>query len=58
MNLLKKAADFARSPQGRKAIADARTKYDTPANRRRVTDALSRFRGGSARRPAAPQRPR
>jgi hypothetical protein len=35
---------FVQSPQGRKALQDARTKLDTPENRKRVTDTVNRLR--------------
>ena len=42
--LLAGAIAFASSPKGRQMIADARTKYDTPANRKKVGDAISQLR--------------
>ena len=44
MSLVRKIASFARSPQGRKAIDQARTRLDTPENRKKVTSALGRAR--------------
>lgn len=35
---------LAGSKRGRKMIADARTKYDTPENRRKAGDAISQLR--------------
>lgn len=43
---LKAITDLARSPKGQKAIRDARTRLDTPENRRKATEALGRLRGG------------
>lgn len=42
------AIAFARSAQGKKAIAQAREKYDTPENRSKVKQAVSSARGGSS----------
>jgi hypothetical protein len=42
--LLAGAIAFASSPKGRQLIADARTKYDTPANRKKVGDAIGQLR--------------
>jgi len=46
MSLARKLASFATSPQGRRAISQARTKLDTPENRRKLTSLLNR--GGAA----------
>lgn len=35
---------LATSPKGRKMIEDARTKLDTPANRKKVADAVEKVR--------------
>jgi hypothetical protein len=35
---------FAGSPKGRQMMSDARTKYDTPENRRKIGDAISQLR--------------
>ena len=35
---------LAGSPKGRKMLADARTKYDTPENRKKVGDAIGQLR--------------
>ncbi len=47
MSLVRKLASFATSPQGRRTINQARTKLDTPENRRKLTGLLNR--GGSTR---------
>jgi hypothetical protein len=44
MSLARKIASFARSPQGRKAIDEARTRLDTPENRKKVTSAFGKVR--------------
>ncbi len=46
------ALAFARSPQGQRMIADARRKYDTPANRAKVRQTVSGLR--SSRSPRQP----
>ncbi len=43
---LKAITDFARSPKGQRMLRDARTKIDTPENRRKVQDLVQRRRGG------------
>ena len=63
MSLLRRAAQFARSPQGRRAIQEARTRLDTPENRQRVSETIarvrsSRGRGGATGAPAASDRRR
>jgi hypothetical protein len=40
---------FVQSPKGRKMLQDARTKLDTPENRRKVTDTVSRLRSRGQR---------
>ncbi len=45
---LKAITNFARSPKGQRMLRDAKTKLDTPENRRKVQDVLQRRRGGSA----------
>lgn len=59
MSLLKSAAAFARSPKGRAAINQAKARLDTPENRQRVTEAVSRVRASrtGARRSAPPEGP-
>ena len=52
---LKAITRFARSPQGQKAIRDARAKLDTPENRRKATEALGRLRGGGSPGGGKPQ---
>ena len=55
MSLINKVAKFASSPQGRRAIQQARTRLDTPENRQRVTEAVGRVRSsrtGRSPRPA------
>lgn len=47
MSLVRKLASFAASPQGRRTINQARTKLDTPENRRKLSGLLNR--GGAAR---------
>jgi multisubunit Na+/H+ antiporter MnhG subunit len=42
---------LASSPKGRRMIADARTKYDTPENRKKVGDAISQLRKKGAAQP-------
>ena len=46
---------FARSGRGQRIIADARRKYDTPANRDKAKQGLQQLRGqvASRRRPGA-----
>ena len=46
MPLMSKIARFVASPQGRRTIEQARRKLDTPENRQRVTDTISKFRNG------------
>jgi hypothetical protein len=46
--LLGAAIAFARSERGQRMIADARRKYDTPANRAKLNDAISNLRGRAA----------
>ena len=46
MSLVRKLASFATSPQGRRTIETARTKLDTPANRKKLSGLLNR--GGAA----------
>jgi len=41
------AIAFARSERGQRLIADARRKYDTPANRAKVSEALANLRNSS-----------
>jgi hypothetical protein len=38
------AIAFARSERGQRLIADARRKYDTPANRAKLSEALGKLR--------------
>ncbi len=47
MSLARTLAKFATSPQGRRTINQARTKLDTPENRRKLSGLLNR--GGAAR---------
>lgn len=54
MSLITKVAKFASSPQGRRAIQQARTRLDTPENRQRVTEAVSRVRGPKTGRTPRP----
>ncbi|HET7312609.1 MAG TPA: hypothetical protein VFJ17_14930 [Mycobacteriales bacterium] len=56
LGLLASAVAFARSERGQRMIADARRKYDTPANRARVGQAIGNLRhrstgGPTVRRP-------
>jgi hypothetical protein len=44
---------LAGSPKGRKMIADARAKYDTPENRKRAMDALQKLRAKRGGNPKA-----
>ena len=39
------AVAFARSPQGQRMIADARRKYDTPANRAKLQQTVRELKG-------------
>ena len=55
MRLVSKLTRFATSPQGRRAIDQARTKLDTPENRRRVTDLIGRRGAGGAAKPRPPR---
>jgi hypothetical protein len=54
MGMLAAAVAFARSERGQKFIAGARRKYDTPANRAKLTGAIGDLRnrptGTAARR--------
>jgi hypothetical protein len=47
MSLARTLAKFATSPQGRRTINQARTKLDTPENRRKLSGLLNR-RGAGA----------
>ena len=47
---LKAITDFARSPKGQKAIRDARTKLDTPENRKKVMDLVQRRKASGPKR--------
>ena len=49
MKLLSKITQLAKSPQGRKAIGDARARFDTPANRAKLQDLLGKARGRGGR---------
>jgi len=44
---------FARSSKGKQVIAQTREKYDTPANRAKVQQAVSSVRGGGGARTGA-----
>jgi hypothetical protein len=44
MGLLGAAISFARSERGQRMIRQARQKYDTPANRAKLRETLSRGR--------------
>jgi hypothetical protein len=57
MSLVRKLTRFAASPQGRRAIDQARTKLDTPENRRKLTDLVGRARGGTGSAGGAAARP-
>ena len=46
MSLVRKIASFATSPQGRRTINQARTKLDTPENRRKLSGLLNRGQSG------------
>jgi hypothetical protein len=48
LGLLASAVAFARSERGQQLIAEARRKYDTPANRAKVNQAIGGLRGRSA----------
>ena len=50
--LLASAIAFASSPKGRKMLASARTKYDTPENRKKIGDAISQLRHKRSAKPA------
>lgn len=54
MSLISKVAKFASSPQGRRAIQQARTRLDTPENRQRLNEAVGRVRSSRTGRGAAP----
>ena len=55
MSLVRTLTRFATSPQGRRAIDQARTRLDTPENRRKLTELVGRARkSGSASPTAAP----
>ena len=47
--LLYTAVAFARSPPGQRMIAEARQRYDTPANRARLRQVLADLRQGRRR---------
>ncbi len=47
--LLAAAITFARSRQGQRLIAEARRRYDTPANRARIRELLAQLRQGRPR---------
>jgi hypothetical protein len=49
LGLLGAAISFARSERGQRLIAQARAKYDTPANRQKASEALASVRGGTKR---------
>lgn len=49
---IRQITKFVQSPRGRRMIEDARTKLDTPANRRTLTEAVGRLR--SRGRPQGP----
>lgn len=57
MSLVRSITRFASSPQGRRAIQQARTRLDTPENREKLSQLVSRGRGrggaGTTRRPPA-----
>jgi len=44
--LIGSAIAFARSARGKQAIAQARTRYDTPENRAKISDAVAGLRQG------------
>ena len=44
--LLMAAVSFARSPRGRRMLADARRKFDTPQNRAKVQETVAGMRKG------------
>jgi hypothetical protein len=46
--LLGAAIAFVRSERGQRMIADARRKYDTPANRAKLTDTVANLRSRAA----------
>lgn len=54
MSLVRKLASYATSPQGRRTIDQARTKLDTPENRKKVSSLLNRRRSGGAAGGATP----
>lgn len=47
------AVAFARSTQGKKAIAQARQKYDTPENRQVLQQKVATLKGGKGSAPAS-----
>jgi len=47
--LIGAALAFARSPQGQRALADARRRFDTPANRAKLRETLSGLRSRRTR---------
>jgi len=49
-SLVAAAAAFVQSPQGQQMIAQARERYDTPANRARLRQAAERVRTAVAAR--------
>jgi hypothetical protein len=44
LGLIASAVAFARSERGRRLIADARRKYDTPENRARLAETVGNLR--------------
>ncbi len=58
MSLARKIASFVTSPQGRRTIQQARTRLDTPENRKRLSGVIGKARGVSAPpTKSAPARP-
>lgn len=45
MSLFKKLTDFAKSPQGRKALGQAKKYYSDPKNKEKIDQVKNKFMG-------------
>lgn len=50
MSLFRTVAKFASSPQGRRALQQAKQRIDTPENRQKLSDTVSKVRSSRTRR--------
>lgn len=50
---IRQITKFVTSPQGRRMVQDARTRLDTPENRKKVEEAVSRLRARQGGQPPA-----